>query len=53
MGGAGKPEHILEALKLKHISGVVTANIYNFIGNGLKITRENAIKEGIKVVKLV
>ena len=53
MGGAGKPEHILEALKLERISGVVTANIYNFIGNGLKITRENAIKEGIKVVKLV
>lgn len=53
MGGAGKPDHIISALKNKMISGVITANLYNFIGDGLKITRELAIKEGIEVAKLV
>ena len=36
MGGAGKPEHIAEGLKLKNISGVVTANLFNFLGSGLE-----------------
>jgi len=53
MGGAGKPEHIVEALKLKKVSGIITANIFNFIGNGLKITREKAIQEKINIAKLI
>ena len=32
MGGAGKPEHISKTLKLAKVSGVVTANLFNFFG---------------------
>ena len=49
MGGAGKPEHIWETLKNKKISGVVTANLFNFLGTGLKIARDECIKQGIKL----
>ena len=45
MGGAGKPEHLLEALKLNQISGVITANLFNVIGDGLKKTREVIINK--------
>ena len=44
MGGTGKPEHILDALKAEQISGVITANLLNFIGDGLKKTREIIIE---------
>ena len=52
MGGAGKPMHIVTALKNTYISGVITANLFNFIGDGLKITREMAKKEKIKIAQL-
>ena len=35
------------------ISGVITANLFNFIGDGLKLTRELAIQKGIEVAKLI
>ncbi len=47
MGGAGKPEHIYRCLKLKVISGVITANLFNFLGNGLEYTRLKATENGI------
>ena len=52
MGGFGKPEHIIEALKHENINGIVTANLLNFIGNGLKLTRENAFQKKINIAKL-
>ena len=52
MGGAGKPEHIIEALKNNKVSGAITANLLNFIGEGLKITRNLAIENKIKIAKL-
>ncbi len=52
MGGAGKPEHIVEALKNNKVSGAVTANLLNFIGDGLKVTRNLAIKNKIKIAVL-
>ena len=52
MGGAGKPEHIIETLDNENVYGVVTANLLNFIGNGLKITREIAIKKNVRIAKL-
>lgn len=52
MGGAGKPEHLLEALKLNQISGVITANLFNFIGDGLKKTREVILNKNINIAKL-
>ena len=52
MGGAGKTEHIIEALNDEKISGVITANIFNFMGNALKRTREQAFEEKINIAKL-
>ena len=49
MGGAGKSDHILEGLKNRHISGVVTANLFNFLGKGLEDARKKAIKYGINL----
>ena len=47
MGGAGKPEHISDALKISKISGLVTANLFNFLGTGLEVCRKKSLKNGI------
>lgn len=52
MGGAGKAEHIIEALNDEKISGIITANIFNFMGNALKRTREKAFEKKINIAKL-
>jgi len=43
MGGFGKTSHILEALNIKKISGIVTANLFNFLGNGLVNCRKDIL----------
>ncbi len=50
MGGAGKAEHIVEALTYKEISGVVTANLFNFLGTGLEISRKMSLENNINLV---
>ena len=49
MGGAGKLEHIVNALKLKNVDGVATANIFNFLGKGLSSVRENLFQMKINI----
>ena len=49
MGGAGKPEHILLGLKNKDIFGVVTANLFNFLGTGLKDSRNYCLSKKINL----
>ena len=49
MGGAGKPNHICLALKNKKIFGVVTANLFNFLGTGLKDTRDLCVSNKIQL----
>jgi len=49
MGGAGKAEHIFQGLKCKNISGVVTANLFNFLGTGLEISRKKSIENQINL----
>lgn len=44
-GGAGNWMHLLEGLKEKKINAVATANLLNFIGDGLKNARKKIIKE--------
>ena len=39
-GGAGNYVHILEALKKKKIHSIATANLLNFVGNGLQESRD-------------
>ena len=50
-GGAGKPEHFTQAFAVKNISGVVTANLFNFLGSGLRLAREHSVKNGVKLIK--
>ena len=52
MGGAGKPINIKEALNEKLISGVITANLFNFIGDTLKVTRELCKSSKIQIANL-
>ena len=42
-------EHITDALKLNKINGVITGNLFNFLGTGLEISRNLAIKSGVKL----
>ena len=43
-GGCGKSSHLSEGLKNKKIDAVSTANLLNFIGDGLKKARETMLK---------
>lgn len=49
MGGAGKSDHIIKALKIKNINGVATSNIFNFLGKGLSVIRERLLEMKIKI----
>lgn len=45
-GGAGNESHLMEGLKLKYVSAVATANLFNFIGDGLPNARKRIIDSG-------
>ena len=51
MGGAGKPEHFVSVLEKNKISGIVTANLFNFLGTGLQLARSFSANNGIKLIK--
>ena len=51
MGGAGKPEHLSKVLASKKISGVITANLFNFLGDGLKLARNFALEKNIRLAR--
>ncbi len=48
-GGAGKSQHFEEGLALDHIDAVATANLFNFVGSGLELSRLSLIKKGFKL----
>lgn len=48
-GGAGNYLHLLEGLKNKKIDAVSTANLINFIGDGLINARKKLLKNNIKL----
>jgi cyclase len=48
-GGAGNESHLLEGLKLEKVNAVATANLFNFIGDGLINARKNILKENINI----
>ena len=50
-GGAGNEKHLLEGIMLDEINAVATANLFNFMGNGLPIARDNLILNGINLAK--
>ena len=51
MGGAEKPEHLSSVLTSKKISGVITANLFNFLGDGLRLARNFALENNISLAK--
>ena len=51
MGGAGKPEHFVSVLEKNIISGIITANLFNFLGTGLQLARSFSIKNGVRLIK--
>ena len=45
-GGAGNESHLIEGLKMNSVSAVATANLFNFIGNGLPNARKKILNSG-------
>lgn len=50
-GGAGNQKHFKEGLELDEVSAVATANLFNFIGDGLPKARTEILKEGANIAK--
>ena len=46
-GGAGKPAHLAEAIATPRINAVATANLLNFVGDGLEKAREEMRMAGV------
>jgi len=44
-GGAGNEKHLLEAIEIDNVAAVATANLFNFVGNGLPNARKYMIEE--------
>jgi imidazole glycerol-phosphate synthase subunit HisF len=45
-GGAGNEKHLIEGLEVKGVNAVATANLFNFIGDGLPNARVSALESG-------
>ena len=52
-GGAGNHKHLIDALKKKKIDSISTANLLNFVGNGLQEARKQIIKKKIRLAKWI
>jgi len=51
MGGVGNAKHVVEGLRDARVDAVATANLLNFMGDGLIRARKNVIDEGIDLTK--
>lgn len=45
-GGAGNEKHLIEGLSTEGINAVATANLFNFMGNGLPNARKKILSSG-------
>ena len=50
-GGAGNENHLMEGLERGKIDAVATANIFNFIGNGLPNARKKIIGKNLNIAR--
>jgi cyclase len=48
-GGAGNEKHLLEGIMLEDVSAVATANLFNFMGNGLPNARNMLMSNNINL----
>jgi cyclase len=44
-GGAGNQKHLIEGLALDNVDAVATANLFNFVGNGLPKARTEILAQ--------
>ena len=49
-GGAGNESHLMQGLEMDHVNAVATANLFNFIGDGLPNARKKMIEKGLNIV---
>lgn len=52
-GGAGNEKHLLSGLVKEKVDAVATANLFNFIGNGLPNARKNLIERNLNLAKWI
>ncbi|MDF2453984.1 MAG: imidazole glycerol phosphate synthase cyclase subunit [Bacteroidota bacterium] len=50
-GGAGNENHLIEGLKIPGVSAVATANLFNFIGDGLPNARKKILESGENIAR--
>jgi cyclase len=50
-GGVGNPSHLLEGLNNRQIDAVATANLFNFVGDGLFNARDYLTQNGVDLAK--
>ena len=50
-GGAGNKHHLLEGLQRNGVDAVATANLFNFIGDGLPLAREFLLNNNIPLAR--
>lgn len=50
-GGCGKGEHMLEALRRDDVDAIATANLFNFIGDGLQAARAELFAAGLDLAR--
>jgi cyclase len=48
-GGAGNESHLAHGLSVENVSAVATANLFNFIGDGLPRSRSKLIELGLNL----
>jgi cyclase len=48
-GGVGNPKHLLEGLRNRQIDAVATANLFNFVGDGLINARNYLTQNGVNL----
>tara|TARA_B100000787_G_scaffold169982_1_gene163263 strand:- start:2333 stop:3100 length:768 start_codon:yes stop_codon:yes gene_type:complete len=48
-GGAGNAEHFLDIIFNDDLSGLMTGNLFNFLGNGLIELRRKLLKDSVKL----
>ena len=52
-GGAGNESHLIEGLKREKVDAVATANLFNFVGNGLPNARKKIIEENLNIARWI
>ncbi len=52
-GGAGNEKHLIDGLSLDYVSAVATANLFNFIGNGLPNARRKIIDKNMNIARWI